>query len=266
MSIWLIAVLMGLVEGATEFIPVSSTGHLVLADRILGFDSPTSKTFTVVIQFGAILAVCWIYRQRLLDAVAGIGREPKANLFFANLMAAFVPTAVAGLFAYRFIKEYLFSPWVVAVALIAGGLAILLIERNLPRTRAPTVDDMKIRTALGIGVIQCLSMVPGVSRSGATIMGALLLGVSRVAATEFSFFLAIPVMFAASTYDLWKTRHELGADSLAIIAVGFVTAFVSSVIVVKWLIRFVSRHDFTAFAWYRIIAGVVALAGLWAVG
>jgi undecaprenyl-diphosphatase len=263
MPIWIVAVIMGVVEGATEFIPVSSTGHLILAGHILGFTGPAEKTFHIVIQLGAILAVCWIYRIRLIDAVKGFGREPAANRFAANLLLAFIPAAIAGFFLHGFIKDVLFSPWVVAVALVLGGIAILVIERNLPRMRVASVDDMSYRTALGIGLFQCLSLIPGVSRSGATIMGALLLGTGRIAATEFSFFLAIPVMFAATGYDLWKSRHELVVDDFTTIAIGFVTAFVSSIIIVKWLIGFVSRHDFSTFAWYRIVVGVVGLIGLW---
>jgi len=265
MPIWIVAVIMGLVEGATEFIPVSSTGHLILAGHILGFEGPAEKTFHIVIQLGAILAVCWIYRTRLVDAAIGFGREPAATRFALNLFFAFLPAAVVGFFAHGFIKDVLFSPWVVAVSLVAGGIAILVIERNLPKMRVASVDDMSHATAFGIGLFQCLSMIPGVSRSGATIMGALLLGTGRVAATEFSFFLAIPIMFAATFYDLWKSRHELVVDDFTTIAIGFATAFVSSLVIVKWLIGFVSRHDFSAFAWYRIVVGLLGLAGLWLV-
>jgi undecaprenyl-diphosphatase len=265
MPIWVLAVIMGLVEGATEFIPVSSTGHLILAGHVLGFEGPAEKTFDIVIQLGAILAVCWIYRARLVSAVVGLGREPAATRFAANLFAAFLPAAVLGFFLHGYIKEVLFSPWVVAVTLFLGGVAILVIERNLPRMRMMSVDKMSYRTAFGIGLFQCLSLIPGVSRSGATIMGALLLGTGRVAATEFSFFLAIPIMFAATFYDLWKSRHELVVDDATIIVIGFITAFVSSLVIVKWLIGFVSRHDFSAFAWYRIAVGIAGLIGLWLV-
>jgi undecaprenyl-diphosphatase len=265
MPIWVLAVVMGIVEGATEFIPVSSTGHLILAGHILGFEGPAEKTFEVVIQLGAILAVCWIYRMKLMDAVIGLGRDPSANKFVINLLLAFLPAAVLGFFAHGLIKEVLFSPWVVAFSLLLGGIAMLLIERNLPRMRTPSVDKVGFGTALGVGLFQCLSLIPGVSRSGATIMGGLMLGMGRVAATEFSFFLAIPVMFAATCYDLWKSRHDLAVDDFTTIAIGFVTAFVSSIIIVKWLIGFVSRHDFRVFAWYRIVIGIVALVGLWLV-
>lgn len=256
---------MGLVEGATEFIPVSSTGHLILAGHILGFEGPAEKTFDIVIQLGAILAVCWIYRVRLIDATVGLGRQPSATRFAANLFLAFLPAAVVGLFTHGFIKDVLFSPWVVAIALLLGGIAILVIERNLPRMRTKSVDDMSYGTAFGIGVFQCLALIPGVSRSGATIMGALLLGTGRIAATEFSFFLAIPIMFAATFFDLWKSRHELVVGDATTIAIGFVTAFVASLVIVKWLIGFVSRHDFSAFAWYRIAVGIAGLIGLWLV-
>jgi undecaprenyl-diphosphatase len=262
---WALAVIMGLVEGATEFIPVSSTGHLILAGHVLGFEGPSEKTFDIVIQLGAILAVCWIYRARLIGATVGLGHNPKATRFATNLLIAFLPAAVVGLLAHGFIKAVLFSPWVVATTLFLGGIAILVIERNLPRMRIVSVDEIGYGTAFGIGLFQCISLIPGVSRSGATIMGALLLGTGRVAATEFSFFLAIPIMFAATFYDLWKSRHELVLDEMTMIAIGFATAFVSSLLVVKWLIGFVGRHDFSAFAWYRIAIGIAGFIGLWLV-
>jgi undecaprenyl-diphosphatase len=265
MPIWLLAVIMGLVEGATEFIPVSSTGHLILAGHILGFEGPAEKTFDIVIQLGAILAVCWIYRARLVSATLGLGREPAATRFAATLLVAFLPAAVLGYVAHDLIKNLLFSPWVVATTLFLGGVAILVVERHLPRLRTATVDEIGYATAFRIGLFQCLSLVPGVSRSGATIIGALLLGTGRVAATEFSFFLAIPVMFAATFYDLWRSRHDLVVDDVTTIAIGFVTAFVSSLVIVKWLIGFVSRHDFSAFGWYRVAIGIGGFVALWLV-
>jgi undecaprenyl-diphosphatase len=260
------AVILGIVEGVTEFLPVSSTGHLILAAELLGFTGPGSKVFEVVIQLGAILAVCWVYRERLFNAVTGMLSDASARRFVANIVVAFLPAAVAGVLLHRFIKEVLFSPWVVAVSLITGGFLILLIEHIRPLPRIRIVEAMPLRTALGVGFCQILSMIPGVSRAGATIMGALMLGVSRPAATEFSFFLAIPTMFGASAYDLYKSRGELSFDNGAAIAVGFVVAFFAALIVVRWLVEFVSRHGFGVFAWYRIVLGTVALLGLWYAG
>src|SRR5215210_8808094 len=191
-SLFASAIILGIVEGLTEFLPVSSTGHLILAAELIGFTGPGSKVFEVVIQLGAILAVCWAYRDRLFGAVVGLRGDRSAQRFVANIVVAFLPAAVAGVFLHRFIKEVLFSPWVVAVSLVVGGFLILLIERIRPLPRIRVVEAMPLRTALGVGFCQILAMVPGVSRAGATIMGALMLGVSRPAATEFSFFLAIP--------------------------------------------------------------------------
>jgi undecaprenyl-diphosphatase len=256
------AILLGIVEGLTEFLPISSTGHLILADRLLGLEGPESKLFDIVIQLGAILAVCWVYRERLFGAVTGLASEPPAQRFVANIVIAFLPAAVAGVFLYRIIKEVLFSPWVVAVSLIVGGFLILLIERVRPRPRVHDVESMSLATALGIGCCQILAMIPGVSRAGATIMGALMLRVDRPAATEFSFFLAIPTMLGAAVYDLYKNRAILSVDNGLLIAVGFVVAFLSALFVVRRLVDFVSRHGFGVFAWYRIIVGTIALIGL----
>jgi undecaprenyl-diphosphatase len=257
------AIILGIVEGLTEFLPVSSTGHLILAADLIGFTGPGSTVFEVVIQLGAILAVCWVYRDRLLGAVAGLFSDSSARHFVINIVVAFLPAAVAGVFLHRFIKEVLFSPWVVAVSLVVGGFLILLIERIRPLPRVRTLDAVPLRTALGIGCCQILAMIPGVSRAGATIMGGLMLGVSRPAATEFSFFLAIPTMFGASAYDLFKSRGELSFDNGAVIAVGFVIAFFAALLVVRWLVDFVSRHGFGVFAWYRIVVGTIALIALW---
>lgn len=253
------AAVLGVVEGLTEFLPVSSTGHLILSDEIIGFQGPPGKVFEIVVQLGAILAVCWIYRARLFAALVGVPSEPRAQRFVANILFAFLPAAVVGVFAHNFIKNVLFSPWVVAVSLIVGGIAILVIERIRPPPRVLEVDEMRIRHALKIGICQCLAMIPGVSRSGATIMGALMFGVDRKAAAEFSFFLAIPTMFAATAYDLFKSRDALTGHDTAMIAVGFVTAFVSALMVVRWFVGFISRHGFGPFAWYRIVIGTVAL-------
>ncbi len=256
----LTAALLGLVEGLTEFLPVSSTGHLILADALLGVEGPASKLFDIVIQLGAILAVCWVYRGRFFDAATGLASNPVSQRFVANIIVAFLPAAVVGVFAYRLIKEVLFSPWVVAISLILGGFVILLIERWRPVPRIESVDEIRLRRAFGIGCCQILSMIPGVSRAGATIMGAMVLGVDRAAATQFSFFLAVPTMLGAAVYDLYKNRAILTADNLSLIAIGFVVAFVSALFVVRTLVGFVSRHGFGVFAWYRIVLGAVALA------
>ena len=256
------AILLGIVEGLTEFLPISSTGHLILADRLLGLEGPESKLFDIVIQLGAILAVCWVYRERLLHAAAGLLTEPPAQRFVANLVVAFLPAAVAGVFLYRIIKELLFSPWVVAVSLIVGGILILVIERVRPRPRVHDIEAMTLATALAVGCCQVLAMIPGVSRAGATIMGALMLRVDRPAATEFSFFLAIPTMLGATVYDLYKNRAILSFDGAVLIAIGFVVAFIAAMFVVRRLVEFVSRHGFGVFAWYRIVVGAVALIAL----
>src|SRR5947208_1783992 len=256
------AILLGIVEGLTEFLPISSTGHLILADRLLGLEGPESKLFDIVIQLGAILAVCWVYRERLFGAVTGLASEPPAQRFVANIVIAFLPAAIAGVFLYRIIKEVLFSPWVVAVSLIVGGFLILLIERMRPRPSVDNVDQLSWQTALGIGCCQILAMIPGVSRAGSTIMGALMLRVDRPAATQFSFFLAIPTMFGATVYDLYKNRAILSTDGALLIAVGFVVAFIAAMFVVRRLVDFVSRHGFGVFAWYRIVVGAIALIAL----
>ena len=260
------AILLGIVEGLTEFLPISSTGHLILADRLLGLEGPESKLFDIVIQLGAILAVCWVYRERLFHAVIGLASEPPAQRFVANIVIAFLPAAIAGVILYRIIKEVLFSPWVVAISFIVGGFLILLIERVRPRPWIHNVDNMSPATALGIGCCQILAMIPGVSRAGATIMGAMMLRVDRPAATEFSFFLAIPTMFGAAVYDLYKNRAILSLDNGLVIALGFVVAFVAALFVVRRLVDFVSRHGFGVFAWYRIIVGTIALIALYMAG
>ena len=256
------AILLGIIEGLTEFLPISSTGHLILADRLLGIEGPESKLFDIVIQLGAILAVCWVYRERLFRAVTGLITEPPAQRFVANITIAFVPAAIAGVFLHRIIKDVLFSPWVVAVSLIVGGCLILLIERVRPRPRIHQVEAMSLPTALAVGCCQVLAMIPGVSRAGATIMGALMLRVDRPAATEFSFFLAIPTMLGATVYDLYKNRAILSFDGAVLIAIGFVVAFIAALFVVRRLVAFVSQHGFGVFAWYRIVVGALALIAL----
>jgi undecaprenyl-diphosphatase len=253
------AALLGLIEGVTEFIPVSSTGHLILASHWLGETGEAAKTFDIFIQLGAILAIVWLYRVRLAHAVASARTDPVSRRFLLNLVLAFLPAAIVGFLAHDWIKARLFTPTVVAVALMVGGVLILLIERLRPRERVADVSKVAPRTALGIGLAQVLSLIPGTSRSGATIMGGYALGLSRRAATEFSFFLSIPVMFAATLYDLLKSRGALSAADAPAFAVGFVVAFVSAVVVVKAFLGYVSHHSFAAFAWYRIALGVLLL-------
>jgi undecaprenyl-diphosphatase len=255
------ALLLGVVEGLTEFLPVSSTGHLILVVDLIGFQGPPGQVFEVVIQLGAIGAVCWEYFGRFARAAAGVLHDDDQFRFVRNLLLAFVPTVVIGALAYGYIKAYLFDPWVVVVSLILGGIAILVIERHLPVPRHHAVEQMPARVAFGVGLCQVVSMIPGVSRAGATIMGGLLLNLDRRTATEFSFFLAVPTMLAASVLDLYKNWAQMNAENLLVIAIGFVVAFVSALIVVRWLIGFVSRHGFGVFAWYRIAVGLV-MAGI----
>jgi undecaprenyl-diphosphatase len=253
------AIFLGVVEGLTEFIPVSSTGHLILLVDLIGFKGPPGKVFEIVIQLGAILAVCWAYRAKLLGVASGMFSDPDDFLFVRNLLLAFLPAMVLGALLHGFIKSVLFSPWVVVVSLIVGGVVILVIERNLPLARHHAPEKFPATLAIFIGFCQALAMIPGVSRSGATIMGALMLKVDRRTATEFSFFLAIPTMLAATVYDIYKNRGSLTVDSTAVIAVGFITAFICALIVVKSVIAFISRHGFVPFAWYRIALGTVML-------
>ncbi len=253
------AIILGLVEGATEFLPVSSTGHLILAGDALGFVGPRADAFEIIIQLGAILAVVWLYRDLLWRTVRnGVTPGPSRQLLVA-LFVAFLPAAAVGLVTHHWITAHLFIPPVVIGALIAGGVAILAIERWRPAPRMETVTDIGYRAALWIGIAQLCSLIPGVSRSGATIMGALLVGVGRPAAAEFSFLLAIPVMFAATGLELWENRHLLSGSDELIFAIGFVTAFASAILVVKWLVRFVSHRTFDVFAWYRIVFGLALI-------
>lgn len=259
---YLQAAFLGVVEGLTEFIPVSSTGHLILLVDLLGFEGPPGKVFEIAIQLGAILAICVVYWSRLWATLSGLGRDDRANRFTVNVLFGFLPALVIGFFAHGFIKGVLFNPWVVSVALIVGGIAILAIERFTGEGEVESVDDFKFRLSLKIGLLQCIAMIPGVSRSGATIMGARLLGVQRAAAAEFSFFLAVPTMAAATAYDLFKNRDGLTLDGAGLIATGFIVAFLSAVLVVRSVIAFINRYGFTPFAWYRIAIGAVMLAVL----
>lgn len=253
------ALLLGLVEGATEFLPVSSTGHLIIAGDLLNFNDERGKVFEIVIQLGAILAVCWEYRARLGHALASMASETASRRLACNLLLAFLPAALLGLAFHHQIKQYLFSPVTVAWALIVGGLAILVIEKYAPQPDTAEVDDMDWQHALKVGCAQALALFPGVSRAGATILGGVVFGLSRRAATEFSFFLAIPVMFAATFFDVYQSRELLQAADFDVFAAGFVTAFFSALLVVRGLLRYVAHHDFRAFAWYRIVFGALVL-------
>ena len=254
------ALLLGIVEGLTEFLPISSTGHLILAGDLLDFNDERGKLFHIVVQTGAILAVCWEYRVKLGAVAAGLGSDPAARRFVANLAVAFMPLAILGLIFGKTIKAHLFQPVPVALAFILGGVFILWAERRRHVVRFESVDELRWQDALKLGFAQAFALIPGTSRSGATIIGGLFFGLSRKAAAEFSFFLAIPTLFAATAYQLWKERALLNADDLGMWAVGFVSAFVSAFLCVRWLLRYISTHDFTIFAWYRIAFGLFVLA------
>jgi undecaprenyl-diphosphatase len=270
------AALMGLVEGLTEFLPISSTGHLILAGSLLNFTGETAKVFEIAIQTGAMFAVIWEYRQRLGRTIGGLGRgDPLARRFALNVLIAFLPAVVLGLAFGKLVKTHLFHPVPVATAFIVGGLIILWVERRhrrhygdmdlqgSRRARVETVDDMGPLDALKVGLLQCLALVPGTSRSGATIIGGLVLGLSRKAATEFSFYLGIPTLMGAGAYSVLKQRDALHWADLPMFAVGSVVAFFSALLCIRWLIRYVSTHDFTLFAWYRIVFGGVVLLTAW---
>jgi undecaprenyl-diphosphatase len=257
------AFILGIVEGATEFLPVSSTGHLIIVGDLLNFNDEKGKIFEIVIQLGAILAVCWEYRAKIRHVVANIFTEVKSQRLVVNLALALMPAVIIGLPLHHLIKENLFSPITVACGLIVGGIAILLIERFAPQPDIITVDDMDWKHALKIGFAQTLALIPGVSRSGATILGGTAFGLSRYAATEFSFFLAIPVMFGATGLEVFTNPNIYSWQYLDTIAVGFITAFFSALLVTKGLLRFVSTHDFKTFAWYRIIFGLIVLLYFW---
>jgi undecaprenyl-diphosphatase len=255
--------LLGIVEGITEFIPVSSTGHLILAGDLLGFDDEKAKVFEVFIQLGAILSVLYLYREKVSGVIRELPGRKEARSFAVNIMVAFLPAAFLGLLAHKAIKAYLFNPVTVAGALIAGGVAILLIERMDHRSLVKNVDKITLKQAVGAGLAQCLALFPGVSRSGATILGGLVIGFDRRVAVEFSFFLAIPTMFAATGYDLVKSLHALSLSDVPLFLAGFVTAFFSALIVIKAFLGYVSKHDFSGFAYYRIVFGLLVLAFYW---
>lgn len=254
--------IMGIVEGLTEFLPISSTGHLILAGSLLNFTGEKVKVFEIVIQAGAMLAVCWEYRVKIARVVLDFNRDIAAKRFVVNLLVAFLPAVVLGLAFGKAIKAHLFKPIPVALAFIIGAFIIIWIERRQRRimySRVDSVDDMSVIDALKVGLAQCFALIPGTSRSGATIIGAMAFGLSRRAATEFSFFLAIPTLFGATVYSLYKERALLSAADLPMFGLGALSAFVSAFLCVRWLLRYISSHDFMIFAWYRIIFGVLIL-------
>lgn len=253
------ALILGIVEGLTEFLPISSTGHLIIVGSLLGYTDDQSKVFKIVIQLGAILAVCWHFRARIGAALGGLTSDPVQQRFAGLLVAGFLPAAVLGVLFHSTIKTYLFNPLTVAMALIGGGVLILFIERKVYQPRVNSIDEMSWLDALKVGFAQAVAMFPGVSRSGATIMGGMIFGLSRKTATEFSFFLAIPTMFAATVYDVAKNWDLLDMADLPVFTVGFVASFIAAMLTVKALMRYVSNHDFTVFAWYRIVFGVLVL-------
>ena len=259
-----VAAVLGLIEGLTEFIPVSSTGHLLLAGHFMGFES-AGKTFEVVIQLGAVLAIITLYAAKLWQVFSTAHRDPAAFRFIVSVALAFIPAVVVGVLAHDFIKSVLFeSPRLIAVMLILGGIVLLFVDRAAPAPVHHDATEIPFRKAVAIGFIQCLALVPGVSRSGSTIVGALMLGVDRRAAAEFSFFLSMPTMAGAFAYDLYKNRDVLDFSALSDIGVGFVCAFITALIVVRWVLGYVSQHGFALFGWWRIIVGSAALLALWA--
>jgi undecaprenyl-diphosphatase len=258
------AAIMGVVEGLTEFLPISSTGHLILAGSLLGFDDAKAKVFDIAIQTGAILAVIIVYWQKIRATLVALPTERQAQKFALNVLIGFLPAVVLGLLFGKMIKEHLFTPTVVATTFILGGFVILWAERR-PQSaaRIHSVDDMSALDALKVGLVQCMAMIPGTSRSGATIIGGMLLGLSRKAATDFSFFLAIPTLIGAGVYSLYKERALLSMADLPMFAVGLFFSFISAWLCVRWLLRYISTHDFVPFAWYRIAFGIAVLVTAW---
>ena len=260
------ALIMGIVEGLTEFLPISSTGHLILTASLLDFTGEKVKVFEIAIQAGAMLAVCWEYRVRIASVLTGLFSDPKAQRFALNVLIAFTPAAALGFLFNKAITAKLFSPVPVALAFIVGGFVILWVEKRnktAPKARVESVDDMTALDALKVGIAQAFALIPGTSRSGATIMGAMLLGFSRKAATEFSFYLGIPTLMGAGAYSVWKQRDALYLHDLPMFAVGTVVAFASALLCIRWLIRYVATHDFKPFAWYRIGFGLLILLTAW---
>jgi len=259
MPLLLKALILGVVEGLTEFLPISSTGHLILVSDLLDFNGDKGKVFEIVIQTGAMLAIVWEYRAKFAGVIAGLARDSKAREFVANLIVAFLPAAALGLVFGSYIKAALFKPVPVAIAFIVGGLIILWAERRAHTITVQSVEDMRWTDALKVGCAQAFALIPGTSRSGATIIGGMLFGLSRRAATEFSFFLAVPTLIAAGAYDLFKNRALFDVGDFGLFSVGMVTSFVAAFLCVRWLLRYITNHDFTPFAWYRIVFGVVVL-------
>ena len=261
------AAIMGVVEGLTEFLPISSTGHLILAGALLGFDDEKAKVFDIAIQTGAIFAVILVYWQKIRDTLVALPNQKQAQQFALNVLVAFIPAVVLGLLFGKAIKEHLFTPVVVASTFIIGGFIILWAEKrhkNNPKAaRIESVESMTVMDAAKVGLVQCLAMIPGTSRSGATIIGGMLLGLSRKAATDFSFYLAIPTLIGAGAYSLFKERASLSGADVPMFAVGLVFSFISALLCIRWLLRYISTHDFVPFAWYRIAFGVVVLATAW---
>ncbi|MGB4074879.1 undecaprenyl-diphosphate phosphatase [Pseudomonas sp.] len=262
MDLWVAvqALILGIVEGITEFLPISSTGHQIIVADLIGFGGERAMAFNIIIQLGAILAVVWEYRRKILDVVIGLPKERQAQHFTRNLLIAFFPAVILGVAFADLIHHYLFNPVTVAMALVVGGVIMLWAERRAHVVHAETVDDMSWKDALKIGCAQCLAMIPGTSRSGATIIGGLLFGLSRKAATEFSFFLAMPTMVGAAVYSGYKYRELFRPDDLPVFAIGFVTSFVFAMIAVRALLKFIGNHSYAAFAWYRIGFGLLILA------
>jgi undecaprenyl-diphosphatase len=258
------AAIMGIVEGLTEFLPISSTGHLILAGSLLGFDDDKAKVFDIAIQTGAIFAVILVYWEKIHSTVVALPRQPKARRLALNVLIGFLPAVVLGLLFGKVIKEHLFTPVVVASTFIIGGFIILWAEKRPPGSvRIEHVDDMTPWDALKVGLVQCFAMIPGTSRSGSTIIGGMLLGLSRKAATDFSFFLAIPTLIGAGVYSLYKERALLSAADIPLFMVGLVFSFLSAWLCVRWLLKYISTHNFVPFAWYRIAFGIVVLATAW---
>jgi undecaprenyl-diphosphatase len=258
------AAVMGIVEGLTEFLPISSTGHLILAGALLGFDDEKAKVFDIAIQTGAILAVILVYWQKIRSTILALPTERQAQRFALNVLVAFVPAVILGLLFGKAIQQNLFTPGVVATTFILGGFVILWAERRTQaHVRIQEVEEMRWTDALKLGLVQCLALIPGTSRSGATIIGGMLLGLSRKAATDFSFYLAIPTLIGAGAYSLIKERDKLGIDDLPMFGVGLLFSFLSAWLCVRWLLRYISTHSFTPFAWYRIAFGIIVLATSW---
>lgn len=254
------AIILGVVEGLTEFLPISSTGHQIIVADLIGFDGERAMAFNIIIQLAAILAVVWEFRRKIFEVVFGLRSQPTARRFSANLLLGFLPALVLGVLFADLIHEYLFNPITVATALVIGGVIMLWTERRTHRVHVEHVDEMRWSHALKIGFVQCLAMIPGTSRSGSTIIGGLLFGLSRKAATEFSFFLAMPTMVGAAVYSGYKYRHLFQPDDLPVFALGFVTSFIFAMIAVRALLKFIANHSYAAFAWYRIVFGLLILA------